>query len=159
MAFGVHRTTVMRNVTIGALTLLVAGVAACATAPKSASEEKSLAANAEAMLVSMRAKDPGLQPLLDSAAGYVVFPSIGKGGFVVGGAHGRGVLYEQGRMTGFVSLTQASVGAQIGAQTFAELLVFADQGALGRLKAGTFQLGGNISAVALSAGVASSAQF
>src|SRR5689334_7237716 len=102
---------------VGAIAGIVIGCA-CATAPKSKEDRQELETHAQATLQTMKAKDVGLGPLLASSAGYVVFPDIGKGGFVVGAAHGRGILYERGRMVGFVSMSQGSLGAQIGAQTF-----------------------------------------
>ena len=117
--------------TFVALGLAFAG---CATAPKTASERSALDTRAEATLQSMRSADPGLDALLASAYGYAVFPEIGKGGLIAGAAYGRGVVYEKGRLTGYVELNQGSLGAQIGAQTFAELIVFRDRtaGACGR---------------------------
>jgi lipid-binding SYLF domain-containing protein len=134
-------------------------VAACSTGPKNAGEKQALDTRARAAVQEMVARDPTLQPVLNSAYGYVVFPSIGKGGFIVGGAHGEGAVYEQGMLTGYTTVNQASVGAQIGAQTFSELLVFRDQADLARLKAGQFNLGADISAVVLTAGAGASTQF
>ena len=131
----------------------------CATAPKSASDKASLEARADSTLTMMRNRDPALGPLLSSSAGYVVFPEIGKGGFVVGAAHGRGILYERGRHAGFVDVNQASIGAQLGAQTFSELVVFKSPFDVQKLKTGEFTLGANASAVALTTGAAASAEF
>ncbi len=144
---------------VSAIAACVLGIAACATAPKTVSEQRDLEAKADASLQSMRTRDPGIQGLLDSSAGYVVLPEVGKGGFVVGGAHGKGVLYEHGMKTGFVSMSQASVGAQIGAQTFAELVVIQDAFTVQRLKAGTYSFGANASAVVLTTGAAATPRF
>jgi lipid-binding SYLF domain-containing protein len=138
---------------------LTLGIGACATAPKTVSERNDLEASADATLTSMTARDPGLADLLGSAYGYAVFPDIGKGGVIVGAAYGRGVLYEHGHPIGYLELNQGSIGAQLGGQTFAELVVFRDRFAVERLKAGTFELGANASAVALQAGAAASATF
>ena len=97
--------------------------------------------------------------MLDTSAGYAVFPEIGKGGLVVGAAYGRGVLYQHGRKAGFVELNQASIGAQLGAQTFTELIVFRNDYDVARLKAGTYSLGANASAVVLTTGAAATADF
>ncbi len=137
----------------------VAGVAGCATAPKTEAGRQNLESSAQATLQSMTAADPQLGQLLQSSYAYAVFPEIGKGGVVVGAAYGRGVLYEQGRMVGFVELNQGSIGAQLGGQTFAELVIFRDRFAVERLKGGQFSIGGNASAVALTAGAAGTAQF
>jgi len=138
---------------------LVIAISACATAPKSASGRSDLVTASEATLGRMRVKDPALAGLLATSAGYAVFPEIGKGGLLVGAAYGRGVLYQNGRRIGFVELNQGSLGAQIGAQTFSELIVFRDRFAVEKLKAGDFSLGANASAVMLVEGAASSADF
>lgn len=149
----------MRAIGFPALVALSLAFAGCATAPKTTSERSDLQARAQQTLQTMQARDASLRPLLDSAYGYAVFPDIGKGGFIAGAAYGRGIVYEQGRPVGFVELNQGSLGAQIGAQSFSELIVFSDRASLERLKAGNFSLGGNISAVALTTGAAASTRF
>jgi len=144
-------------------TLVAAGACTlttgCATAPKTHEERMSLVAEADAAVQSMIAKDQSLRGFLDRSHGYAVFPSVGKAGLIAGGAYGRGVAYEQGRPIGYVELNQGSVGAQIGGQTFAELIVFESQAAMERIKAGDFDMGADLSAVALKTGAAGSAQF
>lgn len=132
---------------------------ACATAPKTTEDRQELSNDAHAALQKMRNKDPSLNGLLASSAGYVVFPEIGKGGFIVGGAYGRGILYERGRPTGYVELNQGSLGAQIGAQTFTELIVFKHRWNVEALKDGEFTLGANMSAVILTSGAGASTDF
>src|SRR5689334_19595503 len=61
--------------------------------------------------------DPGLKRFVDTSSGYVVFPNIGKGAVGIGGAHGSGILFEQGRPTATASLTQVTVGLQLGGQS------------------------------------------
>jgi len=139
--------------------VLVFGIVSCATAPKTAEGRRDLAASADATLTEMMGKDPALRGVLDSSAGYVVFPSIGKGGLIVGAAYGRGILYENGQPVGYVELNQGSLGAQLGGQTFAELIVFRDRFSIQRLKGGKFELGAGVSAVALTAGAAGSTDF
>jgi lipid-binding SYLF domain-containing protein len=139
--------------------MLMIALAACATAPKTASGRSDLEASAETTLQTMRTKDPGLGALLQSAHGYAVFPEIGKGGMIVGAAYGRGILYERGQKVGYVELNQGSIGAQLGGQTFSELIVFRSEFDVAKLKAGNFSLGANASAVALTAGASASAEF
>jgi lipid-binding SYLF domain-containing protein len=146
----------MRNLTAA---MIAIALAACATAPKSPSGRQELVQSANATVQQMVRKDPSLQDTLNRSAGYAVFPNIGKGGFIAGAAHGKGVLYERGQPVGFVSVTQGSVGAQIGAQTYTELIVFADPARVQQVKGGQFQLGGNASAVVLTAGAAASTGF
>jgi lipid-binding SYLF domain-containing protein len=144
----------MWNFRLSAIALLLIGAVACSTAPKTQGEQRSVEASADSTLHKMIARDPSLRQLLDGSAGYVVFAEIGKGGFIVGAAHGRGVLYESGRPVGFVELNQASLGAQLGGQTFSELIVFHDPFELQKLKHGEFTLGANASAVAIKSGAA-----
>ena len=138
---------------------LCVAFAACATAPKTASDRNELENNAATTLATMIQKDPGLHGKLTSVAGYAVFPTIGKGGFIAGAAYGRGILYENGRSVGYVELNQGSLGAQIGGQSFSELIVFLNPGDVAKVKGGDFSVGANVSAVALTAGAAASAQF
>jgi hypothetical protein len=148
-----------------AISALMIGMAACATAPKTESGSRSLDARAEAALGSMKSRDPGLPNLLDSAYAYAVFPDIegrnkaigseqpsGEPGSVA--AYGRGVLFEQGRMSGYVELNQSSIGGELGGQTFAELVVFQDRSVVEQLKAGTFELGVNTGSTPLTPGAA-----
>lgn len=130
---------------------------ACGGTPKTQSDRDNMYRQASSTLAAMQTKDPSLTPLLNSAAGYAVFPNIGKGGLIAGAAHGRGVLYEHGQPTGFVEMTQGSLGAQIGAQSFAQLLVLRTPYDVQKLKTGNFSLGANASAVALTAGAGAAA--
>ena len=132
---------------------------ACATAPKSKEDRQDLANDAHAALQKMERKDPSLSGLLASSAGYAVFPEIGKGGFLVGGAYGRGILYERGRPTGYVELNQGSIGAQIGAETFTELIVLKHRANVEKLKNDSFSFGANMSAVLVTAGAGAGADF
>jgi lipid-binding SYLF domain-containing protein len=142
-----------------ALVALVISVASCATAPKTVAERNALETQARATLKSMRARDPGIDMILDRAVGYVVFPEIAKAGVVAGAAYGRGVLFERGLPVGYVELNQGSIGAQLGAQTFSELIVLQSIEHVDRMKTGTFSVGGDVSAVALTTGVAAQAEF
>jgi lipid-binding SYLF domain-containing protein len=83
--------------------------------------------------------------------GYAVFPTIGKGGFVVGAAHGNGRVYEHGRYVGDSSMTQLSVGFQAGGQAYSEIIFFEDRRAFDEFVAGDFEFGAEVGAVAITA--------
>ena len=89
--------------------------------------------------------------------GYAVFPTVGKAGFVVGGAHGDGRVYRQGRYIGDTSLTQVSVGFQLGAQAYSEMVFFKDPAALKQFESGNFALSADVSAVAITASASATA--
>jgi lipid-binding SYLF domain-containing protein len=153
-----HASLRVAIVFCGAIAAL-AHVTGCATAPRTSSEQQSLEARASTTLDEMSAREPALAGMLSSAAGYAVFPDIGKGGALVGGAFGRGVLFQGGQPVGFVKVEQASIGAQLGAQTFAELLVLPDDFAVERLKRGELTLGADVGAVVLTSGAIARAQI
>ncbi|VAW49023.1 hypothetical protein MNBD_GAMMA03-1787 [hydrothermal vent metagenome] len=93
----------------------------------------------------------------DHAYGFAVFPTIGKIGLVIGGAYGEGRVYEQGRYKGQVSMTQASIGWQLGGQAYSQIIFFQDQRAYDEFTSGNFEFGAAASAVAINAGVAAEA--
>jgi len=131
--------------------------AGCATAPATRAGKQSLQESADATLGEMFARDPGLRTVTQDAPAYAVFPSIGKGGVLVGGAYGQGILYEGGVATGYVSLQQASLGAQLGGQTFAELLVLRNPADIDAVKAGRFTVGADAGVIVLSSDAAAHA--
>jgi lipid-binding SYLF domain-containing protein len=83
--------------------------------------------------------------------GYAVFPTIGKGGLVVGGAHGKGRVYVHGKYVGDTSMTQVSVGFQAGGQAFSQMIFFEDQRAFDEFAKGNYEFGADASAVAITA--------
>jgi len=93
----------------------------------------------------------------DTCYGYAVFPTIGKGGLVVGAAHGKGKVYVHGKYLGDSSMTQLSVGLQAGGQAYSQIVFFEDQRALKDFTSGDFEFGADASAVALTAGAEASA--
>lgn len=91
------------------------------------------------------------------AYGYAVFPTVGKGGFVVGGAFGRGQVYVGGKVVGTSKLTQVSVGFQAGGQAYSEIVFFQDKQSYERFASGNFQFGAEASATAITAGASAKA--
>ena len=102
---------------------------------------------AQAAKAALLEKDPGMQRFFDAAAGYVIIPTVGKGGIGIGGAYGKGLLYEGGKYTAEVSLSQLTIGFQWGGQAYSEFLFFEDAATLKDFKKGNFELGAQISAV------------
>ena len=98
-------------------------------------------------------KSESVQPFFKNAYGYAVFPTIGKGGFVVGGAYGEGRVYRGGKVTGDTSLLKVSVGFQAGGQAFSEMIFFEDKRAYDEFTGGNFEFDAAASAVAITAGV------
>ncbi len=86
-----------------------------------------------------------------NAYGYAVFPTIGKGGVGIGGAYGKGRVYEQGKYIGNTSMTQVTVGLQLGGQAYSEMIFFEDERSLKEFTGGNFEFGADASAVAITA--------
>lgn len=97
--------------------------------------------------------------LFNDAYGYAVFPSVGKGGFGIGGAYGKGIVFENGIAIGTTKLYQVSLGFQFGGQAYSEVVFFEHKTAMGKFKAGKFKLGAQASAVAVTAGASADASF
>ncbi|BCN93903.1 hypothetical protein THMIRHAM_16880 [Thiomicrorhabdus immobilis] len=97
-------------------------------------------------------KAPQSAAFFDHSYGYAVFPTIGKVGFVIGGAYGKGRVYEQGRFSGNVEMTQATIGFQLGGQAFSQIIFFQDQRAYDEFTSGNFEFGAQASAIVITAG-------
>ena len=100
-----------------------------------------------------------VEELFDSSVGYAVFPNVGKGAYIIGGASGNGVVYENGTMVGYSNLKQVDVGLQIGGKAYREVLFFETQEALDDFKDGEYELSGNATAVIIEKGKSKTIKF
>ncbi len=117
-------------------------------------------AQAEGSVRRFKQRDPTLQKFFDKANGYAVFPSVTKGAAVIGAAHGDGgVVFEKGQAVGYSEVTQVTLGAQIGGQSFAELIFFENKPTLDSFKRGNLEFAANASAVGATAGAGTSSDF
>jgi len=87
----------------------------------------------------------------DTAYGYAVFPTVGKAGFVVGGGYGEGRVYVHGKHVGNATVVDISIGFQLGAQAFSEILFFEDERAFREFTSGSFEIGADIGVVVITA--------
>lgn len=87
----------------------------------------------------------------DTAYGYAVFPNVGKGGIGVGGAYGKGRVYAQGKYVGDATLTQVSIGFQLGGQAYSEIIFFQDERAFREFTSGNFEFGAGAGVVVITA--------
>lgn len=141
--------------------LIVAALAfgACTTAPKSEGAKLDLQNEADETVAAFKGADPSLAEFFDNAAGWAVFPTVGKGAVGVGGAYGRGIVYEGGRKVGYTDLSQGSIGFQLGGQAYSELIFFQNTSALASFKAGKVAFAAQASAVAATAGASADAAY
>ncbi|HTN26646.1 MAG TPA: YSC84-related protein [Burkholderiales bacterium] len=127
--------------------------------PTPAEKRAQLKSDVAAAIDRYKKADPGMDRFFTQSAGYVVFPSIDKAGFIVGGGHGAGEVYEKGKLIGTATITMGTVGLQAGAQTFSQVVFFKDEAALDRFKKNKFEFTANASAVAAKAGASTNADY
>jgi len=111
------------------------------------------------IIARFKNQDASLQAFFDKAYGYVVFPTVTKGAIVIGGAHGSGKVYEKSAEVGTSSMTQFSIGFQLGGQAYSEIIFFRDKKALYQFKSGNFEFGAQVSAIAVTAGASADADY
>ncbi len=106
---------------------------------------------AEETVASFRAQ-PELHRYFDEAYGYAVFPTVGKAALVFGGAYGTGKVWEQGTLIGSARISKASVGFQVGAEAYSEIVFFRSRGEFEKFKRGEFAFHAEVSAAAPAVG-------
>ncbi|MFN0007892.1 MAG: YSC84-related protein [Planctomycetota bacterium] len=97
--------------------------------------------------------------VFNDSHGSAVFPKIGKGAVGIGGAYGKGVLFQGGHIVGYCDVSQASIGLALGGQTYTEIICFQDQKAFDRFKSGKFTFDAQATAVALHSGAGANAKY
>ena len=110
-------------------------------------------------ILDVKKADPGIEKFFNESAGYAVFPTVGKGGIGIGGAHGKGLVIVNDKVIGKTSLSQVTVGLQLGGQKYSQFIFFKDDVALGHFKRGNYEMGAQASAVAVTAGASADADY
>ncbi|GMQ90616.1 MAG: hypothetical protein BMS9Abin10_1015 [Gammaproteobacteria bacterium] len=142
------------------LTLAVFGLVAVANLPvQAAPKDKEMKADVQEAIAAFKKKDPTIKSFFKTSYGYVVFPSIAKGGFIIGGAGGKGLVFKKDTVIGGASVSQGSIGLQAGGQTFREIIFFKDSTALNKFTAGKFAFDAQVNAVGADAGVAAKTNY
>lgn len=136
---------------------VVAGSAAMAE--WDAKEKSEMMSKSEAAVADFKKVDPSMSKFFDKAYGYAIYPDIAKGGFIIGGASGRGVVYVGGKPVAGSRLSQGTFGAQIGGQTYAQIIFFESEPAFDRFKKGNLKFSAQATAVAATAGAAKAADY
>lgn len=124
-----------------------------------ASDQQVTSKAVAAAIANFKTADPGISRFFDNAEGYAVFPSVGKGGAVVGAAYGNGEVYHRGRLVGRSSITQVTLGFQLGGQAYSQIIFFRDRSDLEDFRKGNFEFGAQASAVAVTAGASANAGY
>ncbi len=141
---------------IGLLALLIT-IVSCG--PGKAGDADTLMQDATEAKAAMIQADANVAELFTNSAGYAIFPNVGKGAYVIGGASGNGIVYENGQTVGYANLKQVDVGLQVGGKAYREVLFFKNQEDLEDFKRGEYELSANASAVAIEKGKSKTVTF
>jgi len=144
---------ILKSITITALLFLAIGLNA------QNNKDQKIIRDANKAITKLMKLEVGLDQFFSNSAGYVVFPNVGKGGLIFGGASGNGVVYENGTMIGMANLKKFSVGLQAGGQAITEVIFFETEADLAEFKEGDFEFSVEASAVALKSGIAVNAKY
>lgn len=131
-------------------------VASCGSMKKTG---ENLRTDANEARIDLRQDYANAAELLDNSAGYAIFPNVGKGAYIVGGASGNGVVYKNNTIIGYADLKQVDVGLQAGGKAFVEVLFFETDADLEKFKEGNFELSASASAVILDKGASKNIDF
>jgi len=110
-------------------------------------------------IIDIKKADPGIEEFFNNAAGYAVIPKVGKGGVGIGGAYGKGLVIVGDDAVGRTTLSQVTVGFQLGGQVYSQFIFFKDQAALQTFQRGNFEMGAQASAVAVTLGASADADY
>jgi lipid-binding SYLF domain-containing protein len=142
------------------MTFALAALVACgSTAPESDLDREELHSDVQMAIKRFKQGDPGLQGWFDKAYAYAVFPGVGKGGVGVGGAYGRGEVYVNQEHVAYSTLTQATIGLQLGGQSYSEVIFFKDETAFRDFRMGNLEFSAQMSAVAVKKGASADADY
>jgi len=134
-------------------------MAGCATAPERPESKAVLSSQVNEAVAIFKTRDPSIDKFFTQSYGYAIFPKVGKGAIWIGGAFGRGEVFEQGKMVGYSSLSQATLGFSLGGEFFREIIFFREKPDLERFRFGEYTFAAQATGVALSEGVAAKADY
>lgn len=122
-------------------------------------KDKEVMAHAEKAKAALLEKDSGLEKFFNNASGYVIFPNIGKGALIIGGAMGNGVVYENGNAIGMANIKKLSIGLQAGGEALTEVIFFETDEALEKFKQENYEFAAQLSAVVADKGASKDANY
>jgi lipid-binding SYLF domain-containing protein len=126
---------------------------------RTTARNESVTSRSPGAVAMFRQGDPTISKFFDGAFGYAVFPEIAKGAAGIGAANGSGTVYRAGQVVGFTEMTQVTVGAQIGGQSYRMIIFFQDAAAFSRFTSGNLEFSANASAVIVKSGAAAANDY
>lgn len=144
---------ILKSITCAVLLFMTVGLSA------QNSKDQEIIDDAEMVTQELKEMKVGLEEFFANSAGYAIFPNVGKGGLIISGASGNGVVYENGTIIGMADLKQLSVGLTAGGQAMSEIIFFETPSDIDEFKDGDFEFTADASAVAIESGVAVKAKY
>jgi len=141
------------------LLMLLITITSCGPGKSGSGDVNALMQDSRDAKAAMIQVDDNVEELFNTSAGYAIFPNVGKGAYIIGGASGNGVVYQNGAVVGYSNLKQVDVGLQIGGEAYREVLFFKTQEALDNFKDGEYELSGNATAVIIEKGKSKTIKF
>jgi lipid-binding SYLF domain-containing protein len=148
--------TIKPGVTILFAMLLLPG---CSTVPEMPESKAVLSAEVTETIAVFKTKDPEIETFFRQSYGYAVLPKVFKGALWLGGAYGKGEVYEHGKMVGYCDMSQATLGFSFGGEFFREIIFFRDRSDLTGFMSGEFAFSAQVTGVAANAGAAAKADY
>lgn len=149
----------MKKLSIALLALSMAFASFTALAEWSPNDSDKMELSVAKAIIDAKDKDPSLSKWFDTAYAYAVFPNVGKGGIGIGGAHGKGIVIRGDKTIADTSLSQITIGLQLGGQAYAQFVMFKDETAFNHFARGNFEMGAQVSAVAITLGASADANY
>jgi lipid-binding SYLF domain-containing protein len=134
-------------------------LAGCAVAPEGHESQAVLSAEVSEAVAVFKEKDPTIDRFFNKSYGYAVLPKVVKGAIWLGGAYGKGEVYEKGQMVGYCDMSQATLGFSFGGEYFREIIFFRDKYDLDRFKTDEFTFSAQVTGVAVTTGAATKADY
>ncbi|MFA5238111.1 MAG: lipid-binding SYLF domain-containing protein [Phycisphaerae bacterium] len=153
----------MKTKLIAAGLCLAIVMAGCATVPKGPEAKAVLSAEVSEAIAVFKERDPDIQRFFDKSYGYAVLPKVVKGALWIGGAYGKGEVYERSedgyKMIGYCSMSQATLGFSLGGEYFREIIFFKDKNDLEVFKTDEYTFSMQVTGVAATIGAAAKADY
>lgn len=149
-----------KNIVKSATILLIASTLVLPRLAKAQNEsQERIIDDSKGAKASFLKSDPSMETLFKHSAGYVIFPNVGKGAVGLGGAAGKGAVYQKGASVGTAQMVQVTIGAQAGGQAYREVIFFENRDALDRFMQNKIEFSGQASAIAVKSGASANANY
>ncbi len=149
----------MTNRVIKSALILLVVTSGCSTVPEKKESKAVLSAEVNEAIAAFKTNDPSIKTFFDNSYAYAIMPQIFKGAFLVGGAHGKGEVYEHGEFVGYCSMSQATLGFSFGGEYFREVIFFREKRDLDNFRTEEYTFSAQVSGVAVTSGAAAKADY